>query len=185
MVSREITARKEREDSLMFLAYHDSLTQLPNRRYLQNEFPLFVDRANAKFESFAVLYVDGDRFKQVNDLYGHDTGDLFLIQFAKALLRSVRKNDLVVRLGGDEFLVLISNLSREEQELKAAIDTVKMNINEQLSQGWRIGEQYFRPTASIGVSIYPKHGFTIDELVDYADRSLYEKKNKARFRENV
>ena len=91
MVSREITERKEREDSLLFLAYHDSLTQLPNRRYLEREFPQFIENANTSFESFAVLFIDGDNFKKVNDCYGHDIGDIFLTYFGKALLKSVRK----------------------------------------------------------------------------------------------
>ena len=176
MVSREITERKEREDSLMFLAYHDSLTQLPNRRYLQKEFPQFIEFANTNFESFAVLYIDGDNFKLVNDCYGHDTGDIFLMNFGKALLKSVRKSDLVVRMGGDEFLIIVSNLSRDKAELEQSIHLVLKNIRENLKKGWQVGNIVFEPTASIGVSIYPYDGVTMDELLENADRALYKAK---------
>lgn len=177
MVSREITERKEREDTLMFLAFHDSLTQLPNRRYLEREFPLFVEQSNSNFESFAVLYIDGDDFKSVNDLYGHDVGDIFLVNFGKTLLASVRKNDLVVRIGGDEFLILIGNLSRNQEHQENAIQHVVANIKKQLAKGWNIGDVSFEPSASIGVAIYPNHGTSLDEILEFADKDLYRVKN--------
>ena len=180
MVSREITERKEREDSLMFLAYHDSLTQLPNRRYLQREFPQFIEKANTNFESFAILYIDGDNFKDVNDRYGHDTGDIFLMNFGKALLKSVRKNDLVVRIGGDEFLIIIANLSRYKDELVHSIQLILNNIRENLMIGWKVRDIVFVPTASIGVSIYPYDGVTMDELLESADRALYQAKQTSK-----
>lgn len=178
MVSREITERKERENSLMFLAYHDSLTQLPNRRYLMNEFPQFVESANANFESFAVLYIDGDNFKDVNDKFGHEMGDEFIIRFGKTLVRSVRKNDLVVRFGGDEFLILISSLSREKEKLEHTINSVIDNIRNNLAEGWEIDDNVFKVSASIGVSVYPYDGTTVDELIESADKALYIEKQK-------
>jgi diguanylate cyclase (GGDEF)-like protein/PAS domain S-box-containing protein len=176
MVSREITERKEREDSLMFLAYHDSLTQLPNRRYLQKEFPLYVEMANNAFESFAVLYLDGDNFKAVNDCYGHEVGDEFLNHFGKALLKSVRKNDLVIRVGGDEFVIIVGNLNRNQEDLERAVRKVISNVRSNLQKGWTIQGVNFHPTTTIGVSIYPFDGQTIDELLDFADRALYQAK---------
>ena len=176
MVSREITERKEREDSLLFLAYHDSLTQLPNRRYLQREFPQFVERANNAFESFAVLYLDGDNFKAVNDQFGHEVGDEFLNHFGKVLLKSLRKNDLVIRIGGDEFVIIVPNLNRDVEKLKQAIDTVIKKIRDNLAIGWFIQGVHFSPTTTIGVSIYPFDGITMDELIDCADRALYQAK---------
>ena len=176
MVSREITERKEREDSLLFLAYHDSLTQLPNRRYLQREFPQFVERANNAFESFAVLYLDGDNFKAINDQFGHDVGDEFLNHFGKVLLKSLRKNDLVIRIGGDEFVIIVGNLNRDIEKLKLAINTVIKKIRDNLAKGWFIQDVHFAPTTTIGVSIYPFDGITMDELIDCADRALYQAK---------
>ena len=185
MVSREITERKEREDSLLFLAYHDSLTQLPNRRYLEREFPQFIENANTSFESFAVLFIDGDNFKNVNDCYGHDIGDIFLTYFGKALLKSVRKNDLVIRFGGDEFLIIITGLSRDENILKLAIQRVLENIRKNINSGWKIGDIVFEPTASIGVSIYPYDGLTMDELLEHADRALYRAKQTTKNTQSI
>lgn len=185
MVSREITQRKERENLLMFLAYHDSLTHLPNRRYLQKEFPQFIENANTNFESFAVLYIDGDNFKEVNDCYGHDTGDIFLTYFGKALLKSVRKNDLVVRFGGDEFLIIVPNLSRDKIELENSIQCVLKNIRESLITGWKVGNIVFEPTASIGVAIYPFDGITMDTLIESADRALYKAKQSSKNTQSI
>lgn len=178
LVSREITERKEREDSLMFLAYHDSVTQLPNRRYLQREFPEFVDSANASYDSFGVLYIDGDNFKNVNDDHGHDVGDMFLALFGETLLKSVRKKDLVVRLGGDEFLILVSNLSRDEEVLKEEVTRVIEKIRGNIGAGWTINGIDFKPSATIGAAIYPFDGTQLDVLIDVGDRAMYRAKQK-------
>ena len=180
MVSREITERKELENKLMFMAYHDSLTQLPNRRYLQKEFPHFVENANINFESLALFYIDGDNFKNVNDRYGHDVGDEFLKQFSSALSKSVRSEDLVVRIGGDEFVVIVTGLPREHslllEQLKNIIERIRMN----LKQGWRIENHYFSPTSSIGIALFPEHSRELEELLELADRALYEAKEKSK-----
>lgn len=180
MVSREITERKEREDSLLFLAFHDSLTQLPNRRYLQKEFPQFVEDANIKFESFAVLYIDGDNFKSINDQYGHDVGDIFLTKFGQTLLKSVNKSDLVVRFGGDEFVIIVGDLTRNPLELEEAILRVIESIRKHLLEGWIINDISFNPTSTIGVSMYPFDGTTLDELIEVADCALYKGKQQGK-----
>ncbi|MDM5333560.1 diguanylate cyclase [Ureibacillus composti] len=174
MVSREITERKEFENKLLFLAYHDTLTQLPNRRYIQKEFPYFLEKAKSNKESIAVLYVDGDNFKAVNDQFGHDVGDEFIKQFGKALSKSVRSQDLVVRVGGDEFVLVITGLNPNktyrEQQLQHIINRIKENLKE----GWTIVGNHFSPTSSMGISFYPDHGSTLDELMDCADRALHD-----------
>ncbi|MER2191365.1 MAG: diguanylate cyclase [Solibacillus sp.] len=180
IVSREITERKELENELIFMAYHDSLTQLANRRYLEREFPHLIEAANVNFESLALLYIDGDNFKQVNDVYGHDVGDKFLKNFSHALKSSVRPDDLVVRIGGDEFVVVLTNLSRNETELLRAIEQTISNIRQTLKCGWVIQGHTFSPTSSIGISIYPKNGYQLAELIDLADRALYEAKEHSK-----
>lgn len=180
IVSREITQRKERENELMFMAYHDSLTQLANRRFLEGEFPHLVEAANSNFASLALLYIDGDKFKQVNDLYGHDVGDEFLKHFSQALKTSVRADDLVVRIGGDEFVIVLTNLSRKESELLRTIEQTIARIRETLNVGWTIQGHVFSPTSSIGVSLYPQHGDNLAKLIDLADRALYEVKQQTR-----
>jgi len=174
MVSREITERKEFENKLLFLAYHDTLTQLPNRRYIQKEFPYFLDKAKSNKESIAVLYVDGDNFKTVNDRFGHDVGDEFIKQFGKALSKSVRSQDLVVRVGGDEFVLVITGLNPNKTYRKQQLQHIINRIKENLKVGWSIGGNHFSPTSSMGISFYPDHGSTLDELMDCADRALHD-----------
>lgn len=176
MVSREISCRKELENTLMFMAYHDSLTNLPNRRYMQKEFPHLLEKAKANFEALAVIYIDGDNFKEVNDLYGHEVGDEFIRQFSIALTKSIRVDDLVVRIGGDEFIIIITGLSRGQDskicEITDFIHKVKRNLN----AGWEINGHYFSPTSTMGIAFYPDHGDSLEELIDLADKSLTEAK---------
>jgi len=176
MVAREITERKEIEDQLFFLAFHDSLTQLPNRRYLQKEFPLLIQDANRTSGSIAVLYVDGDNFKTVNDEFGHDVGDEFIIQFGKALSRSVRGNDLVVRMGGDEFVIILTGLVGDVIKRKEQVNLIVERINENLLKGWYISNCLFTPTASIGIAFYPEHGHNLELLLERSDKALYDVK---------
>lgn len=176
MVSREITERKQLEDQLTYLAYHDSLTQLGNRRKLYKDFPMLKAEADETGTCLAILYLDGDNFKQVNDLYGHDVGDEFLIQFGKSLVRSVRNEDLVIRLGGDEFLIVLTGLSIYETDRTAQLAQIVGRIKENLQIGWMIREAHFSPTASMGLSIYPKHSVSLDVLIDLADQELYKAK---------
>lgn len=176
MVSREITHRKERENNLLYLAYHDSLTQLPNRRYLLKEFPKVLSNANIDNTSFAVIYIDGDNFKEVNDQYGHETGDAFIQKFGSVILSSVRSHDLVIRIGGDEFVAVLTGLSRDSVARQGQMMQIIGRIRKELEIGWTIENHQFTPTASMGISYYPDHGKTIDELMDLADQALYKAK---------
>lgn len=176
IVSREITERKERESKLMFMAYHDSLTHLANRRYLEREFPHLKEVANVNYEAIAVLYIDGDNFKQVNDQFGHDVGDDFLKNFSSALKKSVRTDDLVVRMGGDEFIVIVPGLFREKAKMIVQIEEIIAHLRATLKEGWVINDHRFAPTSSIGISVYPEHATDLALLIDLADRALYEAK---------
>lgn len=178
MLSREITERKERENKLMFMAYHDSLTTLPNRRYLNKEFPHLIEKAKVRYESIAIVYLDGDNFKEVNDVYGHDVGDEFIRHFSKALMKSISLDDLVVRVGGDEFVLVLTNLSRNEELQLEQIQAVIERVRNELHEGWYIDGHFFQPTASMGIVFYPKHGENLEKLVDLADQALYESKLK-------
>jgi diguanylate cyclase (GGDEF)-like protein/PAS domain S-box-containing protein len=176
IVSREITERKKLEQHLSFMAYHDSLTNLPNRSYLLKEFPQFVSNAEANRSTIGILFLDGDDFKSVNDSFGHDVGDEFIRMFGHALLASVRPDDLVSRVGGDEFVILLTHLSNDSQMRNEEINLVIKNIQTTLLKGWFIKENMFTPTTSIGISFYPDHGSTIDELMEKADIALYQVK---------
>ncbi|WP_394187930.1 PAS domain S-box protein [Paenisporosarcina quisquiliarum] len=176
IVSREISERKKLEERLRFMAYHDNLTQLPNRSFLLKEFPDLVQKANQLESSIAVLYLDGDDFKSVNDEFGHDIGDEFIRHFGIALQASVRTEDLVARIGGDEFVILINNVSKNPNEQKLQITSIIDRIQTSLKEGWKIKNTSFTPTSSIGIAFYPEHGATIDELLEKADVALYEVK---------
>lgn len=175
-MSREITERKKMEETLRYMAYHDGLTNLPNRSYLLKEFPVLCSKAVEEGTAIALLYLDGDDFKLINDTFGHEVGDEFIRQFGLALNRSLRSEDLVSRIGGDEFVILLTglpvNLREREKGTKLIIDRMKY----MLTEGWSINGVHFSPTASIGVAYYPEHGSSLDELMDKGDQALYEAK---------
>lgn len=173
IIAREITKRKQKEDELRFLAYHDSLTLLPNRRYVTLEFPKLVKQAITSGTALTLLYLDGDNFKRINDLYGHDMGDDFIRNFGQALLESVRDHDIIARIGGDEFIVILSNMSLDDDKRnRQTLQTIE-RIQNTLRRGWMIGSTHFSPTSSIGVVSYPKNGESINELMGHADEALY------------
>ncbi len=176
IVSREVTERKKLEQHLNFMAYHDSLTNLPNRSYLLKEFPQYVSHAQSTDSTIGILFLDGDDFKSVNDTFGHDIGDEFIRMFGKALLACVRPNDLVSRIGGDEFVILLTHLSNKPGIRFDEINQIIKNIQTTLLKGWTIKENIFTPTTSIGISFFPEHGLFIEELLEKADSALYEVK---------
>lgn len=185
MVSREITHRKEREDNLQYLAFHDSLTQLPNRRYLLKEFPKIIANATKDYTSFAIIYIDGDNFKEVNDQFGHETGDAFIRNFGRVIMTSIRNHDLVIRIGGDEFVVVLTALKRDVEARKEQLMQIIGRIRLELEAGWTIGNHPFSPTASMGVAYYPDHGDTLNELLDLADQALYKAKELGKNNLNI
>lgn len=176
MVSREITERKKLENSLRFMAYHDNLTQLPNRRYLEEEFPRVLNFAKENARSIAVLYIDGDNFKAINDRYGHDVGDEFIKLTGERIAASIRASDFAVRVGGDEFVVILADLSIIENERKKVINDIIARIQENLLLGAIIQGNHFKPTVSIGASYYPDHATTLEMLLENADKALYKAK---------
>ncbi|AQQ53510.1 diguanylate cyclase domain-containing protein [Planococcus lenghuensis] len=176
----DITDKKLAESRLKRLAYTDSLTRLPNRRFLSKTFPALKQQADQSGSWIGVLYIDGDNFKEVNDLFGHETGDDFIFEFGQALKRSIRKKDLVGRIGGDEFLILLADVSPAEAAENLA--EISRRIRENLSRGWRIAEQSFSPSASIGAAFYPNDGSTLEELFRSGDAALLEAKKQGKNR---
>lgn len=163
------------------MAYHDSLTLLPNRRYLLMEFTKLVKEAIALNYAITLLYIDGDDFKKVNDDYGHDVGDDFIRNFGLALVASVRDLDIVSRIGGDEFIVVLTNMSKDQYIRKQQVENTIKRIQQTLKDGWTINEQHFSPTSSIGIACFPENGHSIEDLLDKADEALYiAKKTKGK-----
>ena len=189
----DITERKVAEEEVTFLAYHDKLTGLPNRLMFERVLDLALARARRRDLAVAVLYMDLDNFKEVNDTLGHAVGDEVLGQMAHRLSSAVRATDVVARQGGDEFLVLLADLDREGGGLAlgalSLAEAVAERIHHALESPFKLGDQEFRITASIGVSYYPISGDDAEELLKQADDAMYRSKRIAPgstvFAENV
>ncbi|WP_239618101.1 bifunctional diguanylate cyclase/phosphodiesterase [Cohnella mopanensis] len=167
----DITERKQSEEHLKYLAHFDPLTGLPNRTLLYELMNEATAQAARGKRNLAVLFVDLDRFKMVNDSLGHSIGDKLLQQVAGRLSASVTKNDIVSRLGGDEFIVVLQNL----QEPSEAITTAK-HIISCMKRPFLVEDNELYLTASIGICMCPSHGNDFDTLVKHADLAMYEAK---------
>ncbi|HZG82287.1 MAG TPA: EAL domain-containing protein [Brevibacillus sp.] len=175
LVTRDITERKHSEETIHHLAYHDALTDLPNRRmYIQH---LGREIVSAKrFQSnLAVLFLDLDRFKDVNDSFGHDVGDLLLIETARRLKTCVRQGDIVARLGGDEFTILVSQLSGRKHA-----EEIANHIIQELEKPFVWNGHEFNISCSIGISLFPDDGEQAEDLLKRADTALYTVKSRGR-----
>lgn len=179
-VSREITEKRALEDQLKFMAFHDSLTGLPNRRLFHKEFLATIDSISMVSSNVGLLYIDGDNFKEINDQFGHDIGDQFLIHFAEKLQQSVNHKYKVYRIGGDEFILVIDQIHDFMKGKSATIEKIVHSIQNTLKKGWLIEDIHFTPTSSIGIALYPYDGQSVDELLDSADKALYGAKKRGK-----
>lgn len=160
-------------DAHRHLALHDPLTGLPNRRLLEDRLQQMIARHQREKGQFGVLYIDLDGFKQINDKLGHKTGDALLIESSRRMLDSVRQSDTVARIGGDEFIILADNISREQ-----GIASIYNQLRSQLIGPVKIAAHQVELHASIGSSIYPEDGETLEELLRHSDRKMYEQKQR-------
>jgi len=171
-ITRDISERKQIEEKLEHWSTHDWLTGLPNRFLLYDRLEKSIARAKRYQRKFAVLYIDLNGFKLVNDTLGHATGDLLLVQVSNRLQGCMRKSDTVARMGGDEFIMLVEEINSTEDAIAAA-----ERVLEAINQEFRLNQvDQVRITASIGISLFPDHGEADDVLVSCADRALYESK---------
>jgi diguanylate cyclase (GGDEF)-like protein/PAS domain S-box-containing protein len=166
---------KMEQQRLSHMAYHDSLTGLPNRYLLMDRLEMVIARARRERSIAAAVFIDLDEFKEVNDTYGHETGDLLLVSVARRLTETVREQDTVARLGGDEFvLVLDGFFSREEVEGFLA------RIYDAFSEPFPAGGRLLAVRGSLGVALFPDDGSTASELIARADEKMYFVKSKHR-----
>jgi diguanylate cyclase (GGDEF)-like protein/PAS domain S-box-containing protein len=171
----DITERKRREEQIRYQAYHDLLTGLPNRQLLVDRLTQSLLHAKREGEMLAVMFLDLDRFKEINDTQGHDMGDQVLQETARKLKSCVRKGDTVARLGGDEFVLLLPKIKQMDNVVHLA-----EKIIEQMGGTQKIGGQAFHTGASIGISMFPKDGDQADLLLKRADEAMYGAKQKGR-----
>jgi len=153
------------------LALYDALTGLPNRRLLMDRLSLAIAHAHRNRSTMAVLFLDLNKFKQVNDSLGHDAGDMLLNQVAARLIATVRQEDTVARLGGDEFVIALWELTQADDVARLASKVVQ-----DLSKPYLIQGHDVHISASVGVGIYPIHGEDGETLMKSADTSMYEAK---------
>lgn len=170
----DLTERRAAEEQIAFLAYHDPLTGLPNRALLQEHLGLALARARRQSDAVALLYLDLDGFKLVNDSLGHPAGDELLCQVTMRLQERQRGMDLLARQGGDEFLLLLADIDRETAEATAR--HVADELLRALTDPFTISGAEFHIGASIGVSLFPRDAADADELLRHADAAMYEAK---------
>ena len=171
----DITNQKTSEKLAEHMAQHDALTGLPNRALFSDRLEQAIRLAKRENALVAVLFVDLDKFKSINDTFGHDTGDDLLKEVAKRIEECLRESDVVARMGGDEFLVLVQSSKNEE-----SINLVAKKILFVLSNPFFISGNNLEISASIGIAIYPQHGETEAELTKNADLAMYNAKQKGR-----
>jgi diguanylate cyclase (GGDEF)-like protein/PAS domain S-box-containing protein len=174
-ILRDISERKEAEERIRRLAHHDQLTGLPNRNLLTDRMNHALARARRHGGRMAVLYVDLDRFKPINDTLGHLAGDTVLKEVAGRLMGCVRSSDTVARVGGDEFVVVIEEISRPGEAARVA-----RKIVDTLCRPIAVGSGECRISASIGVAVFPDDGLSIEEVCKAADVAMYRVKHSSR-----
>lgn len=175
-VSTQVAAaieRKQAETRLRHIAMHDPLTDLPNRELFRDRLQTALARAGRNDERLSVLYVDLDKFKQVNDGLGHTAGDLLLQELARRLRRCVRESDTVGRVGGDEFVVLLGDIRSPAHALLVA-----EKIRKALGQPFHLDGHRVFVAPSIGIAVYPEHGVECEPLIARADEAMYRAKKE-------
>jgi len=170
-ISREINEIKNAEHAFQWLATHDPLTKLPNRYLLLDRIEQAISLANRNRESFALLFIDINEFKKINDLQGHMQGDEYLIKLSDLLVQHLRASDTIARFGGDEFVVLLNEMS-DRMAAKMVAEKIETLITDQVDP---IHHSF---TASIGLSIYPEDGTEAEVLLKTADLSMYAEKQQ-------
>ncbi|HEU4658976.1 MAG TPA: EAL domain-containing protein [Capillimicrobium sp.] len=174
----DVTARRRAEQQIAYLAYHDPLTGLPNRALLREHLELAIARAERNGAAVAVLYVDLDDFKLVNDSLGHAAGDELLVRVALGLRQRTRAADLLARQGGDEFLLLLTDLDVETAE--SAAQAAASSVMAAMADPFQIAGAEFHVGASVGISLYPRDADGAEELLKHADAAMYQAKASGR-----
>lgn len=170
---RDITSRKHYEEQLEFMAYHDPLTELMNRRMFTDIIDRSIEDATQNQHSLAVIYLDMDKFKEVNDTYGHGIGDELLHVFAKRLKNVIKESDAICRVGGDEFIILI----KEVENIEVLVEIAK-RILFSMQKRFKINEYMIRVSTSLGIARYPEDGNESKTLIRNADQALYKAKEE-------
>lgn len=179
-IFRDITESKQAEEEIRTLAFYDTLTRLPNRRLFLERLRAALPASVRRRDFGAVMFLDMDRFKTLNDTLGHDYGDLMLIEVAQRIKNCVREMDTVARLGGDEFVVLIEGVSSDEQLASHKIGAIAEKVREALAQPYQLKQHEYLSSPSIGITLYHGNEESVEVLLRRADLAMYQVKNEGR-----
>lgn len=171
----DVTREKQAEEKILYLAHYDALTALPNRTLFADRLRQALVTARRDKAYIALMFLDLDKFKPVNDSFGHDVGDLLLKEVALRVQRCVRESDTVSRIGGDEFIVLLPAIEAAQDAMRVA-----EKILHALGQTFELDEHRIRISASIGIAVYPEHGGDEKILTRHADIAMYHAKSSGR-----
>lgn len=171
----DVTSLKEADKKLYFYANHDVLTKLANRVQFEAYLKSNIESCKRRNDKLALFFIDLDKFKDINDTYGHSVGDDMLRTVAKRLEQSIRKEDFIARLGGDEFVLIIKDVKNEDDMLHLA-----KKINDNVKEPIQIADKVFFMSLSIGIAIFPEHGNDCEDLIKFADAAMYETKEAGR-----
>jgi diguanylate cyclase (GGDEF)-like protein/PAS domain S-box-containing protein len=181
-VTHDVSVRRKAEQQLIDnqqrldrMAHHDQLTGLPNRHYLATFLPQAIEQARAANQMLGVVFLDLDRFKHINDTRGHETGDKLLQEVARRLKACVRESDVIIRMGGDEFVVVFQSVKSYDEVTNGA-----KRINDCLNKPIVIDQHALQTTGSVGVSLYPRDGTDMGELLKHSDTAMYQAKDRGR-----
>jgi len=177
---QDITERKQTQALIEHHAFYDALTNLPNRRMILERLNQELSAARRHGTLGALLFLDLDHFKTLNDSMGHAVGDLLLQQMGERLTRLIRKEDTVARLGGDEFVVLLSNLGSNLQTVTAMANNIAQKIHARIGESYQLEESTLSFTSSIGITVFPIANDSADDVLKHADSAMYRAKNKGR-----
>ncbi len=175
-IARDVTERKQAEETINFQAYHDLLTKLPNRALLRDRLSLAISQAKRDNENLAVMFLDLDRFKNINDSLGHIIGDELLQQVSSRLKGCIREGDTLSRFGGDEFTLLLPKISHCRKDPAMLAE----KITNALKAPFHIDGHELYVSTSIGIALYPQDGTTMDSLIKHADIAMYHVKGQGK-----
>lgn len=179
-IHTDISDRKRSEARIQFLAYHDSLTELPNRAYLQEQLHLRLTQLLRDEEESALLFLDLDRFKIINDSLGHTLGDQILREVARRLRLCLREGDILARLGGDEFVVLLGNSKADTEQVAMSARRVAEKVLAIFNEPFLIDDHQVTSGTSIGIVLFPADGRSVQQILQHADAAMYEAKRTGR-----
>lgn len=177
---KNIDQRRQYEERIHHLAFYDALTELPNRRLFLDRLQQAIYKTQRNGQQGALMFIDMDRFKELNDTHGHACGDALRIEVGRRLQTAVRRQDSVARLGGDEFVVLLEGLAGDYADALARARRVAEKVLATLNRPYRLGTIDYPSTPSIGLTVFDGSSASLDSVLSQADRAMYAAKSAGR-----